>query len=57
MKRLTYTVTLHVEDGDLASYSSPERLADAACTYGDKHQDWYFDQVKGPVTVEDEADE
>lgn len=56
MKRLTFTAVLHVQDHDYDSYSTPEHLANEATTYGDKHQEWYFDAVQG-VQVEDEVDE
>lgn len=57
MKRLTFTAVLHVDEGDYDAYSTPAQLAEQALTYGDKHQEWYFDHNVENVTVEDEADE
>lgn len=57
MKRLTFTAVLHVSEDDYDAYSTPAQLAEQALTYGDKHQDWYFDHQVENVTVEDKADE
>lgn len=55
-KRLTFTAVLHVSDDDYEAYSTPAKLAEQALTYGDKHQEWYFDHNVENVTVEDGDD-